>query len=434
MLLSIETGEKRRLTSPPARRLEVGPALSQDGDLGPALSPDGRTLAFLRASQSLVNDLYLLELSDELTARGAPRRLTFDKKWIASPVWTPDGREILFSSDRLSTGRRSLWRIEVSSSAGRPGEPQALASLGQGIWSVGISRHGRAGRPTARLAYSQEIRDVNIWRIEVPGAEGAPKTTPLVASTRSEWGPQFSPDGKRIAFWSDRSGNREIWLCDRNGSNAVQLTSFGGPDVGPVRWSPDGEHLVFLGLLEGRFEVYVINAKGGGLRRLTNDQAVNGPPSWSRDGRWIYFPAGGELWKMPANGGTAVRVTRKGGNLGLESPDGKSVYYAKFPQPLSLWKVPVDDGEETRVLESLADSSTFAVADDGIYFIPRLSPPTSLQLFSFGTGKIKQIATIEKPVSNGLSVSAGPDGRSRWILYTQVDQEGSDLMLVENFR
>jgi hypothetical protein len=137
---------------------------------------------------------------------------------------------------------------------------------------------------------------------------------------------------------------------------------------------------------------------------------------------------------MPASGGTAVQVTRKGGDLGVESPDGKFVYYAKYPEPPSLWKVPVDGGEETQVLESLANSGTFAVADEGIYFIPRSSPPTSIQFFSFGTGKIKQIATIEKPVSNGLSVSAGPDGRSRWILYTQVDREGSDLMLVENFR
>jgi hypothetical protein len=93
--------------------------------------------------------------------------------------------------------------------------------------------------------------------------------------------------------------------------------------------------------------------------------------------------------------------------------------------------VPRDGGKETQVLESV-DKWAFAIVKEGIYFIPRPDSAGrySIQFFNFGTKRIRSIATIEMPISEGLSVS--PDGR--WILYSQIDQVGSDLMLVENFR
>jgi hypothetical protein len=136
---------------------------------------------------------------------------------------------------------------------------------------------------------------------------------------------------------------------------------------------------------------------------------------------------------MPAGGGEAVQVTRKGGTTGLESSDGKTVYYAKGWDATSLWKVPANGGEETQVLESLHHGTNFAVVDSGIYFTP--TPPagatsSSIQFFSFATGKITPVAATEKRALGGLTIS--PDGR--WILYTQIDQSATELMLVENFQ
>jgi hypothetical protein len=92
----------------------------------------------------------------------------------------------------------------------------------------------------------------------------------------------------------------------------------------------------------------------------------------------------------------------------------------------------VEGGEEREVLGALSYWSNFAVADQGIYFIPRFewAAGSSIQFFNFANETIRPIAATEKPVFRGLSVS--PDGR--WILYSQADQGGSDLMLVENFR
>jgi len=203
-LLSIETGEKRRLTSPPAQSF---------GDGDPAFSPDGRTLVFGRFVAYCLDDLYLLPLLGDLKPAGEPKRLTFDIRGISRPVWTLDGREIIFSSDPGCSGRSSLWRMPASG-AGGPRQ----ASFGEDGYSPAISHQGN------RRAYVRwTAADEDIWRMEMPGPHGPPSsTTDFISSTREEAGPQYSPDGKKIAFVSARSGREEVWLCDSDGSNACR--------------------------------------------------------------------------------------------------------------------------------------------------------------------------------------------------------------------
>jgi hypothetical protein len=109
---------------------------------------------------------------------------------------------------------------------------------------------------------------------------------------------------------------------------------------------------------------------------------------------------------------------------------GRSVYYTKNDGVSPLWKLPRDGGEEVQVIESVAKMA-FAMASTGIYFVPREDSTghRSIQFFNFATKRIRSICPIERAIEACLSVS--PD--DRWILYSQVDQTGSDLMLVENF-
>ena len=189
-------------------------------------------------------------------------------------------------------------------------------------------RQSRCVRAGGELAYACNTTDANIWRIDLDHASAAPVR--LISSTRQDNSAQFSPDGKRIAFYSTRSGNPEIWVCDRDGTNAVQVTSLGGPPCGTPRWSPDGERIVFDSSLNGHWGVFIVAASGGRPVALTNAPSFNAIPSWSHDGKWIYFCSdrGGtrEIWRMPAQGGGAVQVTHKGALAALESADGKFVY------------------------------------------------------------------------------------------------------------
>ena len=125
-------------------------------------------------------------------------------------------------------------------------------------------------------------------------------------------------------------------------------------------------------------------------------------------------------------------MTRNGGGTAFESLDGKSVYYTKgAPEHRAFVEIPVIGGEESQVLPSVVWRA-FSLVNEGIYFIPEpgADGKSSVQFLSFGTGKVKTVAPIPSRPSRGLTAS--PD--RRYLLYTQCDEAGSDLMLVENFR
>ncbi|HZS06006.1 MAG TPA: winged helix-turn-helix domain-containing protein [Blastocatellia bacterium] len=414
-LISIETGEKTRLTSPPAGSV---------GDFFPAFSPDQKTLAFVRSVSIATADIWLLPLTG-----GEPRRLTFDNISIRGLAWTPGGREIVFASRRGSS-TYNLWKVSAGG-----GTPEQLMISERDAYSPAVSRQGN------RLAYTQSLLDENIWRIGLNGSVAASEPpVKLISSTQDEDGPEYSPDGKKIVFVSRRSGSFEIWVCEADGSRPRQLTSIGGPLTGTPRWSPDGRQITFNSWLEGNADIYVISADGGKPRRLTNNPAEDVTPSWSRDGKWIYFSStrGGsmQIWKIPAEGGEAVQVTRHGGFEGFESTDGKYFYYTKGRAVPGIWRAPVGGGEETPVLDHHRAGMWryWAVTDKGIWFATAETPAHPLiEFYSFATGKVTQVATLDKPLlktTPGLTVS--PDGR--WLLVAQMDQSGKDIMLVDNFR
>ncbi|HEY3198711.1 MAG TPA: DPP IV N-terminal domain-containing protein [Nitrospirales bacterium] len=414
-LLSILTGEKRRLTSPPAGFF---------GERNPAFSPDGKTMAFTRASGFRADDLYVMPV-----AGGEPRRLTFDKRSIIGLTWTRDGRDIIFSSNREGSSTSiTLWRISASG-----GTPERLSGVGQNAFDPVVSRQGN------RLAYTQLFLDANIWRMEVSrGGGGTP--IQLISSTREDSGPQFSPDGRKIAFASDRSGALEIYACDSDGLNAVQLTFFNSQVQSPY-WSPDGRQITFDSIAGGSPDIWVVSAEGGPPRRLTTEPSEDIRPSWSRDGRLIYFASDRsgtwQVWKVPSAGGHAIQVTKKGGFAAFESPDGKYVYYSKGHRDVpGIWRIPVGGGEEVPVMDlpRVRNWGYWAVVEKGIYFVSaEKSSRPLVEFFSFTTGLATQIAQLEKPILPAIpGFAVSPDGR--WILYVQLDQSGSDIMLMENFR
>ena len=209
-------------------------------------------------------------------------------------------------------------RIKVEAAA----KPERLAYAG-----VGASLPAIALRAN-RLAYIQNLSDIDIWRVQ----SGKP-TRSFASSTRIEFGPQYSPDGKHVAFNSNRSGVIQVWVCDTDGENLVQLTNFAEAS-GTPRWSPDGRWIAFDRHLKGGWHIFIMASDGSRSRQLTSSGAVDEViPSWSQDGNWIYYASNQtghyEIWKAPAKGGKGTQVTRNGGWTAFESPDGRSLYYTK---------------------------------------------------------------------------------------------------------
>ncbi len=250
------------------------------------------------------------------------------------------------------------------------------------------------------LVYSRTRSDENIWIAEIP-PEGSPPNRPLQPSDfvyLQDSGPRYSPDGKKLAFGSNRSGADEIWIADADGSNPQQVTSFGGPLVGILNWSPDSQRLVFHARPDGQADLFTIPASDGPPKRLTTAPADDTSPCYSHDGRWIYFTSmrsgQSEVWKMPADGGEATRLTWGGGMRPLESPDGQTVYYAGQE---GIWKIPTQGGEAVRMTGPLSDWPSFAVFDDGIFYAAAADSghQGSIQFLSFSTGRSQPVVVTD---------------------------------------
>jgi len=411
-LLSVETLETRKLSEPPA----------EDQDSGPAFSPDGKQLAFIRMNSDL-GDIFVMPANG-----GEPRRLTFDHASIPSPpTWTRDGQSLVFSSTRSSIP--TLWRIPVSG-----GVPVQVPGVGVVTLHPSVSSRGH------RLAYDQIMGSSSIWSMDLGKVENRNSSIQVTASKGYNRAPELSPDGEKIAFVSDRSGTMEIWTCGRDGSNLMQVTHLmsGAQFPGPPRWSPDGQKIVFDAALGEHNAIFVLNSEGGPPRPLTHEASDSLDPSWSRDGKWIYFTSirGGDsqIWKMPSEGGEPVQVTKQGGRTAFESADGQFLYYAKTPEH-EIWKVPLAGGQESPLSPRIQVEhwSGWFVSDNGVFFLgEESSQHPVVKFFDFSSARIKDVATLERPVPWRSWISASADGK--FVLYTQNDQDEGNIMLLENFR
>ncbi len=411
-LLSLETHEIRPLTRPeqPYRL-----------DYMVSFSPDGQRLAFLRRMNRSMSDVFVVPVD----GHAAPTRLTFDNRHVAGLAWAADGQSLVFSSNR--EGNFKLWRIPASG-----GEPEWLAAVGaQDPGAVAVATED------AYLAYEEWEFEINVWGISLAASEPPPQR--FVASTRWDYHPQISPDGQRIAFASNRSGSFELWTCDLDGTNLMRLTAFGGPFVGMPRWSPDGRKLAFDALVGSHTAIHLIEADGSPPTRLTDEPADHRAPSWSRDGRWIYFASNRsgtwQIWKKPAtNDGDAVQVTTNGGYLALESTAGGTLYFSKYGAR-GLWSIATEGGRETQILDDLAvsDWGNWTVGEAGLYFIGRTADGPLLKVLDPATQAVEPLRLLAgPPLSHEPGLTVSPDGR--WLLYARADRIESDIMLVEPFR
>lgn len=439
--LSVDGTQVQQLTFPPH---------TSEGDLAVAFSPEGDRLAFMRSVNEEVQDIFLLPAGAK-----EPRQLTFDSTRVAGLDWTSDGKAIIVASHR--SGVSGLWRVAAGG-----GEPEWIATASEGyrLENPSVARQG------GRLTYERRASNVNIWRLWRQHPIAAYRDHPFIFSTRWDSNPHISPDGNRVAYVSDQSGHREIWLCDRDGTQPVQLTTFAGGSTGMPRWSPDGEEIAFVGRREGQSDIYIVNAEGRGLRQLTTSLADDTAPSWSRDSLWVYFASNRsgqwEIWKAPRDSGAVVQVTHEGGRMAHESPDGTTLYYVRqdtagiwqkslFPpvgeqedllvasvDTSGIWQrtllsETLPDQEEGLLIASLdpADWGNWVVVDDGIYFIRRDAEAPVLAFYSFATTRTLRVATL-KNVPRHPSFAVAPD--RTWLLYTQVDDQQSDILLMEHFR
>ncbi|WP_321470552.1 protein kinase [uncultured Paludibaculum sp.] len=415
VLLSLETGERRQLTTAPGAFDEFA-----------SFSPNGEWIGFARIARSL--EVFVLPARG-----GTPKQLTFDRRPKTGRLaWTGDSREIVYSTER-EFGGAGLWRVPIAG-----GAPRRITGLLQFAGNPTISRNGNL------LVYTETWLDSNIYRSEgagfsssgVLGRFGRPER--VIASSREDHSPSYSPDGSQIAFISNRTSQSELWTARRDGSGERQLTHFNG-FAGTPRWSPDGQSIAF-DLRSDQLNIWVIRAQGGAPRQLTTDSSNHMTPSWSPDGAWIYFASNKsgqmQIWKMTADGRNATQLTRTGGEEPLPSANGETIYYTRKRVESDLWEIPAAGGTErpVRGMESFTRiGRSWGVIPQGIYFVSgeEEGREDAVRFFSFATRRVTALGVSQARSFVG-PISLSRNGRE--LLTVRMDQRVNDLMLIDNFR
>jgi Tol biopolymer transport system component len=402
-IAAADGGRVTRITHPPE---------GSEGDSTPAVSPDGSSLAFVRSTGPEGADIWLSDVAGR-----SVRRLTFDDRAIHGICWTPDGRDIVYSGNRMGGWR--IWRV-----AAFGGSPREIAIAGRQAQYPDVARSGN------RLVYADTPSSSAIWQAALED-QGGGGERPLIRSAGNESSPAYSPDGKRVADVSDQTGADEIYTYDADGGNRVQVTKLNGPHVGRLRWAPAGDTLLFDASGDHGSDLYTVSAQPGAKPVRVVLGGSNA--SWSHDGKWIYFQSRGQIWKSTASGGNPEPIAKRMGSAQpVESADGKFIYYR---MRRSIWRVPLAGGEEEEAITPDHDLiwTTLQPTRKGIYYLEweRSSRSTVVSFYDFES---KKNSVVFRMKGAGLAgtYSISPDGKR--ILYPKVDQSETNLVQVENLR
>jgi len=414
VLASLDSGEQRIVTRPEASTL---------GDIDPLFAEDGQSVYFVRAVNEVTKDLYRAPLKSE-----EPIRLTSDYRKINGLTWSPDGEELLFTSTR--SGMYGVWSVDPDG-----GDPEPVALGNEDV------QQPSTAPGVGHIAYEQWTHRAQLKRIVLArhAEHDQIDAEDYVRSTRWDSNPAYAPDGKRIAFTSNRAGPQGVWVSDRDGRNAVQIADLDGVFVDHPAWSPDGRLIAFDASPDGRTAIFTVAPEGGAPRRITEGPGDSRNPAWSRDGKWIYFESNSsgawQIYARPAGGGKSVRVTAVGGVNPGESLDGEWLLYGK-PDAPGLWRRRTTDwrGSEMAGVEEeltgeieLRDSSNWAPAGNGVYFVRRpVAGPPVLSLFDYSSESVRDIVELS-PSFEGWGLDLAPDETE--IILAEMVMRESDLRL-----
>jgi hypothetical protein len=277
---------------------------------------------------------------------------------------------------------------------------------------------------------------ISLWRKDLRHPEAA--RVQMYSSTRPQNASEYSPDGKHVAFNSARSGTWSVWVADTDGSNLVQI-SRDAPAFYP-RWSPDSQKIAFEMTEPSRpVGVYTADISDRVSHELKTNVRESRDAFWSHDGKWIYFRGfqgiGRQLYRCPVEGGDATLLAASHEiRVPVESADGKVLYFVRTNgDDAKIVMLALDQfgatPQEVSGMPKVASEYQWTLVHDGIYFSPQ-DNPRSISFYDFATKHTREIFRVDKDLADGMTVA--PDGR--YMLYSQIDENNADIMLVDHFR
>lgn len=383
--VSVGTGEVRPI------EYDARPA---SHDIHPRYSPDGRLLAFQRRIGGY-NEIFVVPRSG-----GEVRRVTHFEGKVLGADWWNDGRSLVVSSDH--GGLRGLWRVGLDGS-------------GEIFLGLPGARYPSTIPGSRGVAFERGDDSADIVEVELTGNSG-PQPAISHPSTRSELSPRYAPDGKRLAFVSDRTGSQELWVA--GSSAATRLTDHGKGEIVSPDWHPSGNLVAYVLRSGDRGSLFVVDPDYGQVRRLTADNmdvlsAAFVPPGdsialsgRSDDGEW-------RVWRVRVDGSGLTPLPILDASRVAADADGMFLYFSKM-QGNGLWRAAVDGATETKITDRIKfwNRSGWELVGDRLYYldIDSRNATPGVHVLDLVSGESRRIRNIDFSLdANTLAIS--PDER-----------------------
>jgi Tol biopolymer transport system component/DNA-binding winged helix-turn-helix (wHTH) protein len=379
----------------------------------PRFDNSGDRIAFTRGPSGISSGINLWL---GMNGQGSAVQLTNGELEIVGYDWSAGNEDLIVAS------KGAIWKV----GARKEGEISWLAAPGMDVIQPVVNK------VDGSIIFVQSLQDVNIWIIEAQQPENQARV--LLGTTRMDNDPRISPDGKQIAFISDRGGACNVFVSELDGSQEVSLASFdiNCYDVRTPRWSPDGLFVAFEAGVGGNWDIYSASTAGGEVRRVTFADSREWSPGWSADGKVLYFSSdrsgSKRIWAVPIGGGDPFLVTQTDGTIAQETTDGKSLLYVQPGMP-GLWSLVLGDerAEPVLLIDDLSqdDFRSWRLDGNSVSYIRRGEKP---ELVKFDLATHTKTVSIQLPTSlyNCSVADVSPDGTL--AVFAQVDREEYDLV------
>jgi len=339
-------------------------ARSQGPIYSPAVAPDGKAMVYQKregVAREGASEVMVQKLDGEGSPVGTPEVVYHTWGGTRGLAWMPGGRDIVMCAELPGQGWR-LFRVALDGSTEKQGAVKPLSD--NDCATVSISPPGPDGSAHILYGAASQSRFTKLFTTSLDRLQEEHEFSP---SSRASAHPRFSPDGRWIAFLSERSGQQEVWRAGADGSHAVQLTT-GSKAHSALEWSPDGRRLMYRSGSAGTMKMMVVSAEGGPEEPFPLAGQLIESAIWSRKQDAIYYKSSSQVWQARPDG-SEPRVLWEGSTSQLagESPDGRSLFIVQNPSRVLL-RIPLAGGAAERREERFATLQT-ARTREWLYFV-----------------------------------------------------------------
>ena len=403
------------------------------GTTSPAFTADGKWLAYTEIYGPYHSRLLVRAVTAGLQFGGAPIRVSGpEDTFIGSPVWSPNGKRLLYRRDR------DIFEWQPG------GSPEQIYVAPANL--TGMSATWALGQKLRIVTADGPRQELRLVHLRPGGLAVLGDPVAFGASASSRGNPQFAPDGKRIVFVDNRTGAFEVWVADANGRNPRQLTHLNSTMIGFPHWSADGKRIAFHSWIGNRPQIFITEVEpsgsetkavkhGDGTIQVTDAKFGAVSPAWSADGTSLYFGriGGSRIFRTPARGGPLEDVFD--GTAGIVTPDGRRFVYFKIGH-LGIFSRSLDGDPATNPEEKLADDyrppgDDLNVFADGVYYISWNGDGRrrAVRFYSYAQKKSVDIFVLPGPIGSPQDLGVSPDRLQ--MVYHQLSGLGTDLSIIE---